>query len=227
MNNIKKIALNKKISKIDEDYTHVVNDMNLEEYTNGITNLIQTTIYFNNDKQVAKIEKINNLVEFYYDSNNIVTKIQLVANIVINILKEPNEFKNKPFENVNSYFKYKSEYNDNTDIDHGIFFDDRYNIIGRFKNEKSNTLNIDSISIDYMDISGEKINNYQEVIVTPELNDGWNLIGQLNYDNAKMPSSLGTLFFTFEDSGYEQLISDDNQYINLPKGKGVWVKKST
>ena len=78
-----------------------------------------------------------------------------------------------------------------------------------------------------MNISGEKIADYQDVIVTPELNEGWNLIGQVNYDNAKMHNSIGTIFFTFEDSGYEQLNSNDNGYINLPKGKGIWIKKNT
>ena len=225
MNNIKKISLNKKLSKIDEDYTHIIDNQTLEKYKNGIVNLIKTTLYFNNDEQIAKIENINNMIDFYYNKNNILYKIELVGNVVLNILNQENKYKNHPFENASSYYIYKSEFYNESEISHGIFLDDRYNILGTFKYQLNNYSNHNVTQINYMNISGEKIADFQEVLINPELNDGWNLIGQINYDSALLQSFNG-LIFTFEDFRYQQLNTNGSSYINLPRGKCVWLRKN-
>ena len=62
--------------------------------------------------------------------------------------------------------------------------------------------------------------------VTIQLNVGWNLIGQCNYENAKIASDISSVFYIFGNTGYEELV-DDNGYITLPKDKGVWLYSNT
>lgn len=229
MNNIKKITLNKKLSNIDEDYTHVVYEHTIENFPNGITNIINTNLYFNNGTLVGKIEKINNLVEFYYNKDNVVTKINLLGNLVLKVLKESeNEYKNNPFSNAETYYIYKSEYHHDSEIKHGIFFDERYYILGRFEKNHIKMHDSSKTEIKYMNINGEKIGDYQEIILYLEhLVLGWNLVGQNNYDNAKIHgANLENLYYFDLETGYNSINEIDDHYF-LPKGKGIWIKKSS
>ena len=228
MNNIKKITLNKKLSNIDEDYTNVVYEHTIENYPNGITNIINTNLYYNNNKLIGKIEKINNLVEFIYNKDNVVTKINLLGNLVLKVLKESeNKFKNHPFTNAETYYIYKSEYHHDLELKHGIFFDDRYNILGRFEKNILKTDDKSNIHIKYMNINGEKIGDYQETILTfDNLIIGWNLVGQISYDNAKIDGTkLENLYYFDLENGYIQIRKEIDDYYFLPKGKGIWIKK--